>query len=45
MADVNTSSHNDDGSVTHVTSDLQLPQELNIFGAGTLGEHLSYLAR
>jgi hypothetical protein len=44
MADVNTSSQNDDGSVTHINSDLQLPQELNIFGAGTLGEHLSYLS-
>ena len=42
MADVNTSSLNDDGSVTHVSNDLQLPQELNIFGAGTLGDHLSY---
>ncbi len=44
MADVNTSSLNDDGSVTHVSNDLQLPQELNIFGAGTLGDHLSYLS-
>jgi hypothetical protein len=44
MADVNTSSVNEDGSVTHVTSDLQLPQELNIFGAGTLGDHVSYLS-
>jgi len=44
MADVNTSSVNDDDSVTHVNSDLQLPQELNIYGAGTLGEHVSYLS-
>jgi hypothetical protein len=44
MADVNTSSLNDDGSVTHVTSDLQLPQEVNIFGAGTLGDHVSYFS-
>jgi hypothetical protein len=44
MADVNTSSLNDDGSVTRVKNDLQFPQELNIFGAGTLGEHVSYLS-
>ena len=44
FADVNTSSLNDDGSVTHVNNDLQFPQEANIFGAGTLGEHVSYLA-
>src|SRR6202521_1857200 len=44
FASVNTSSHNDDGSVTRVTNDLQFPQEVNIFGAGTLGEHISYLA-
>ena len=44
MADVNTSSLNEDGTVTHVNNDLQFPQEVNIFGAGTLGEHVSYLA-
>jgi hypothetical protein len=44
LADVNTSALNDDGSVTSVKNDLQFPQELNIFGAGTLGEHVSYLA-
>jgi hypothetical protein len=44
MADVNTSTLNDDGSVTHVYNDLQFPQEVNIFGAGTLGDHVSYLA-
>ncbi len=43
MADVNTSTLNDDGSVTHVNNDLQFPQEANIFGAGTLGDHVSYL--
>jgi len=43
LADVNTSSLNDDGSVTHVNNDLQFPQEANIFGAGTLGDHVSYL--
>lgn len=44
LADVNTSSLNEDGSITHVNNDLQFPQEANIFGAGTLGEHVSYLA-
>jgi hypothetical protein len=44
LADVNTSSLKEDGSVTHVNNDLQFPQEANIFGAGTLGEHVSYLA-
>jgi len=43
FADVNTSSLNDDGSVTHINNDLQFPQEVNIFGGGTLGDHLSYL--
>jgi hypothetical protein len=44
MADVRTSSVNDDGSVSRITDDLQFPQELNIFGAGTLGEHVSYFS-
>ena len=44
LADLNTSSRNDDGSVTSIKSDLQFPQEVNIFGAGTLGDHVSYLA-
>jgi hypothetical protein len=44
LADVNTSTLNDDGTVTHVNNDLQFPQEANIFGAGTLGDHVSYLA-
>jgi hypothetical protein len=26
----------------HVKNDLQFPQEVNIFGAGTLGDHVSY---
>jgi hypothetical protein len=43
LADVSTSALNEDGSVTHVNNDLQFPQEANIFGAGTLGEHVSYL--
>ena len=43
LGDVNTSTLNDDGSVTKVKNDFQFPQELNIFGAGRLGDHLSYL--
>ena len=43
LADVNTSSLNADGSITSVKNDLQFPQEVNLFAAGTLGEHLSYL--
>lgn len=42
LADINMSSHNDEGDPTHVFNDLQFPQELNVFGAGTLGEHVSY---
>jgi hypothetical protein len=42
MAEVNTSSVNNDGSVSRISNDLQFPQEVNIFGAGTLGEHVSY---
>jgi hypothetical protein len=42
MADVNTSSLNEDGTVTHVKNDLQFPKEMAILGAGTLGEHVSY---
>jgi len=44
LADVSTSSVNPDGSVTSIKNDLQFPQELNLFGAGTLGDHVSYLA-
>jgi len=43
MAAVNSSSLHEDGTVTSVKNDLQLPQEVNIFGAGTLGDHISYL--
>ena len=43
LANVNTSSLNDDGSVTSIRNDFQFPQEVNIFGAGTLGDHVSYL--
>jgi hypothetical protein len=42
FADVNTSTLNEDGTVTKVWNDFQFPQEANIFGAGTLGEHLSF---
>ena len=42
FADVNTSSVNDAGGVDSVKNDFQFPQELNIFGAGTLGDHVSY---
>jgi hypothetical protein len=41
LADLNTSSLNEDGTVTSIKSDLQFPQELNVFGAGTLGDHVS----
>src|SRR5450830_1224259 len=44
LADINTSSHNEDGTITSVKNDLQFPQEVNIFGAGTLGDHVSYLS-
>ena len=44
MAYLNTSSVNDDESVSRVRNDLQFPQEVNIFGAGTLGEHVSYFS-
>jgi hypothetical protein len=42
MAVINSSTLNEDGSVTQVRNDLQFPQEVNLFGAGTLGEHVSY---
>ena len=44
LADVNTSTLNEDGSVTSVRNDFQFPQEVNIFAAGTLGDHVSYFA-
>ncbi len=43
LANLNTSSLNDDGSVTTIHNDFQFPQEVNLFGAGTLGDHVSYL--
>jgi len=42
MADVNTSAVNEEGGVDSVRNDFQFPQELNIFGAGTLGDTVSY---
>jgi len=42
LADVNTSILNEDGTVTTVKNDFQFPQEVSVFGAGTLGDHLSY---
>ncbi len=42
FADVNTSTLNPDGTVTSIKNDLQFPQEANIFGAGTLGEKMSF---
>ena len=44
LADVNTSTLNEDGTTTSIKNDLQFPQEVNLFGAGTLGDHVSYLA-
>jgi hypothetical protein len=44
FADVNSSALNEDGSVTKVGNDLQFPQEVNLFGAGTLGDRVSYFA-
>jgi hypothetical protein len=43
LADVNTSTLNEDGSITSIKNDLQFPREVNLFGAGTLGDHVSYL--
>ncbi len=42
MADANTSSRDEEGTVTSVKNDLQFPKEVAFLGAGTLGEHLSY---
>ena len=44
LADLNTSSLNEEGEVSSVKNDLQFPQEVNVFGAGTLGDHVSYLS-
>ncbi|MDE3155740.1 MAG: hypothetical protein KGN76_11595 [Acidobacteriota bacterium] len=42
MGDVNSSTLNGDGTVTTIHNDFQFPQELNVFGAGTLGDHVSF---
>ena len=41
LAAVNASTLNEDGEVSTIRNDLQFPQEVNIFGAGTLGDHVS----
>jgi hypothetical protein len=41
MADLYASSHDDTGK-TIVHNDFQFPQEANLFGAGTLGDHFSF---
>jgi hypothetical protein len=43
FAYANSSTLNPDGTVTTSNNDFQFPQEVNIFGAGTLGDHISYL--
>ncbi|HVB38381.1 MAG TPA: hypothetical protein VND92_07580 [Vicinamibacterales bacterium] len=42
FGDVSNSTLNPDGSVTTINNDFQFPQELNVFGAGTLGDHVSF---
>ncbi len=42
FADVSTSTRNEDGTVTSVKNDLQFPQEVNLFAAGTLGDRVSF---
>ncbi len=44
FADVNTSTVNPDGTVAKVWNEFQFPQEANIFGAGTLGEKMSFFS-
>ncbi|MGE5358228.1 MAG: hypothetical protein ACM3NQ_04370, partial [Bacteroidales bacterium] len=44
FADVSSSAVNPDGTVTSIKNDFQYPQEANIFGGGTLGEHLSFFS-
>ncbi|HEX7670507.1 MAG TPA: hypothetical protein VF395_13025, partial [Polyangiaceae bacterium] len=41
FADLYASSHDDTGK-TIVHNDFQFPQEANLFGAGTLGDHFSF---
>ena len=44
MGVVNSSTLNPDGSTTTIRNDLQFPQEVNVFAAGTLGDHVSYFS-
>ncbi|NWJ41987.1 MAG: hypothetical protein HXX12_13575 [Geothrix sp.] len=44
MANVYTSSTDASGGKTIVHNDFQFPQEVNLFAAGTLGEHMSFMA-
>jgi hypothetical protein len=44
LADLNISTLNADGTVNSIKNDLQFPQEVNVFAAGTLGDHISYLS-
>ncbi len=44
MANVYTSSTDASGAKTTVHNDFQFPQEVNLFAAGTLGEHMSFMA-
>jgi hypothetical protein len=43
MANVNTTSVDASGNKTLVHNDFQFPSEVNLFAAGTLGEHMSFL--
>jgi hypothetical protein len=42
FVDANSSSLNEDGSVSKVSNDFQFPAEANIFAAGTLGDKFSF---
>ncbi len=44
FGDMSSSTLNPDGTTTAIHNDFQFPQELNIFGAGTLGDHISFFS-
>jgi hypothetical protein len=44
MASIYSTSTDASGNKTTVQSDFQFPQEVNLFAAGTLGEHMSFMA-
>ena len=44
MASVYNAATDDSGNKTVVHNDFQFPQEVNLFAAGTLGEHMSFMA-